>query len=117
MKNESFLAFIPFAAKIPFELWIMPKNHGADFASISDKEKEDFSIILRETLGRLYKKLNDPDYNYIINTSAKYRSDEPQMHWYLQIRPRLITQAGFEIGSGISINPSIPEEDAIFLNK
>jgi UDPglucose--hexose-1-phosphate uridylyltransferase len=117
MENESFLAFIPFAAEVPFELWILPKKHNADFGSISDKEKEDFSIILRETLERLYGKLNDPDYNYIINTSSKYRSDEPQLHWYLQIRPRLITQAGFEIGSGISINPSMPEEDAIFLNK
>jgi len=29
----------------------------------------------------------------------------------------LTTQAGFEIGSGISINPSFPEEDADFLKK
>jgi hypothetical protein len=26
-----------------------------------------------------------------------------------------MTMAGFEIGSGISINPSVPEEDAAFL--
>lgn len=30
-------------------------------------------------------------------------------------RPRLTTRAGFEIGSGISINPSLPEEDAAVL--
>jgi len=37
--------------------------------------------------------------------------------WYLQIRHRLMTMAGFEIGSGISINPSVPEEDAAFLKE
>jgi hypothetical protein len=28
-----------------------------------------------------------------------------------------MTRAGFEIGSGISINPSVPEDDAKFLKK
>jgi UDPglucose--hexose-1-phosphate uridylyltransferase len=64
----------------------------------------------------LWEKLNDPDYNYIINTAARSRADEPYLHWYLQVRPRLTTRAGFEIGSGISINPSLPEEDAAVLN-
>jgi UDPglucose--hexose-1-phosphate uridylyltransferase len=29
--------------------------------------------------------------------------------------PRLTTPAGFEIGSGVTINPSLPEVDAAFL--
>jgi len=114
-ENKSFTAFVPFAAEVPFEVWIMPASHAADFGSISDIEKEDFSAALQQILRRLHLKLDDPDYNYIINTSVRYRSGEPQIHWYLQIRPRLMTAAGFEIGSGISINPSIPEEDAEFL--
>jgi len=61
--------------------------------------------------------MNDPDYNYIINTSARYRADDPELHWYLQVRPRLTTQAGFEVGSGMSINPTVPEDDADFLNE
>jgi UDPglucose--hexose-1-phosphate uridylyltransferase len=68
-------------------------------------------------LARLHKKLNNPDYNYIINPSPQYKANEPQLYWYLQTRPRLTTQAGFEIGSGISINPSLPEADADLLNK
>ncbi|MEQ8958714.1 MAG: galactose-1-phosphate uridylyltransferase, partial [Coleofasciculus sp. C2-GNP5-27] len=57
-----------------------------------------------------------PDYNYVINTAARYKAEEPQVHWYCQISPRLTTPAGFELGSGISINPSLPEVDADFLN-
>ena len=115
-ENDSFLAFVPFAAEVPFEIWIMPKKHQADFGSISDSEKVDFALILQNVLIKLYQKLNDPDYNYVINTAARYKAEEPQVHWYCQIRPRLTTQAGFEIGAGVNINPSIPEADADFLN-
>ena len=116
-ENGSFVAFVPFAAEVPFELWIVPKTHCADFGSVSDAERHDLASILREALLRLYRKLGDPDYNYVINTAARFRADEPQLHWYLHIHPRLTTRAGFEIGSGISINPSMPEDDAAFLRE
>jgi len=116
-ENETFLAFVPYAAEVPFEIWIMPTKHQACFSGLSDQEKPGLAAILQDCLARLQRKLNDPDYNYIINTAARYRAGEPQLHWYLQIRPRLTTQAGFEIGSGISINPSLPEEDAAFLRQ
>jgi UDPglucose--hexose-1-phosphate uridylyltransferase len=116
-ENESFLAFVPFAAEVPFETWLMPKRHQADFGQISDREKSDLAAGLHHILKGLYDKLNDPDYNYVINTAPRYKADEPQLHWYLQVRPRLTTRAGFEIGSGISINPSLPEADAEFMRE
>jgi len=116
LENGTFLAFVPFAAQVPFETCIMPKDHQADFGNISEVEKNDFSEILRQALSRHFEKLNDPDYNYVIHTSPRYRAGEPHLHWYLKIQPRLTTRAGFEIGSGISINPSLPEQDAAFLN-
>lgn len=115
MENNLFVSFVPFAAEFPCEIWIMPKNHQADFGSITPQEKTAFATILKDSLSRLYYKLNNPDYNYVINTAARYKAEEPQLHWYCQIRPRLTTPAGFELGSGISINPSIPEVDAAFL--
>ncbi|MDD5155759.1 MAG: galactose-1-phosphate uridylyltransferase, partial [Candidatus Omnitrophica bacterium] len=36
-------------------------------------------------------------------------------HWYLSIIPRVSKVAGFELGSGIFINASSPEEGAEFL--
>ncbi len=115
-ENQSFLAFIPFAAEVPFEVWIIPKNHQADFGSISDPEKADFALILKNVLAKLYDKLQDPDYNYVINTAPRYKAEEPQVHWYCQIQPRFTIEAGFELGSGMRINPSLPEADADFLN-
>jgi UDPglucose--hexose-1-phosphate uridylyltransferase len=116
-ENKSFVAFIPFAAEVPFEVWIMSRKHKADFGDISEIEKSNLAAALHDILGKMYRNLNDPDYNYVINTSARYMAKEPRLHWYLQIRPRLMTTAGFEIGSGISINPSLPEDNADFLKE
>jgi UDPglucose--hexose-1-phosphate uridylyltransferase len=117
LENRTFVAFVPFAAEVPFEVWIVPKRHQADFGEISEPEKADLAEALREILGRLEQCLDRIDYNYVIHSSTQYRSGNPQLHWYLQIRPRLTTQAGFEVGSGIAINPSIPEKDAAFMNQ
>lgn len=114
-ENKTMLAFVPYFAEVPYEIWIIPKNHMADFGNISENEKKDFAVLLKKMLENLYHKLDDPDYNYIINTAARFEAEEPHVHWHLRIRPKLSTPAGFEIGSGISINSSIPEEDAKYL--
>jgi UDPglucose--hexose-1-phosphate uridylyltransferase len=113
-ETPNILAFVPYAAEVPFETWIIPKRHQADFDQIADAEQNDLALALQTFLGRLRGALADPDYNYIINTSVRRGADE-YLHWYVRIRPRLITRAGFEIGSGIRINPSLPEADAALL--
>lgn len=115
-ENVEFLAFVPYAAEVPFEILILPKTHNADFGAITPDQMIAFASILQAVLAKLYTKLGNPDYNYAILTAARYRINQPQLHWYCQIRPRLTTAAGFEMGSGISINPSLPELDAAFLN-
>lgn len=115
LENASFLAFVPYAAEVPFETWIVPKMHQADFIDLSQDAFEDFSHALKGALIRLDSELGDPDYNYVINTASRSHRKSAYMHWFLQIRPRITTQAGFEIGSGMLINPSLPEEDAAYL--
>ncbi|MGK7930667.1 MAG: galactose-1-phosphate uridylyltransferase [Microcystaceae cyanobacterium] len=114
-ENDSFVAFVPYAAEVSYEVWIVPKRHQADFGDIQPEEKKAFAAILRHILRRIAKKLGNPDYNYVINSAVRYKSEEPQLHWYCQIIPRIGTPAGFELGSRMSINPSLPEENAEFL--
>jgi len=59
--------------------------------------------------------LGNPDYNFVIRSAP---TDEPEVkfyHWYIIIRPRLTTPAGFEMGTGIYINTTLPERCADFL--
>jgi hypothetical protein len=46
---------------------------------------------------------------------SKKDEGEDYYHWHLQIIPRLTTPAGFEMGSGIYIDVSLPEETVQFL--
>lgn len=114
-ENNSFVVFIPFAAEVPFEMWIVPRRHAADFNDINSVEKADLASGLKWVMTSIKNKLGNPDYNFAINSCTRYRSNEPQLHWFLRIVPRLTTRAGFEIGSGMCINPSLPESDAEFL--
>jgi len=114
-EDPFFLTFVPFAAEVPFEIWILPRVHQVDFGELTPEEITNFSSALKNALLRLRQALGDPDYNYVINTPSRSHRESASMHWFLQIRPRITTQAGFEIGSGMHINPSLPEEDATYL--
>lgn len=125
LENGSFVCFCPFAARSPFEMWILPKRHSADFGHLEDARIPDFAHILRESLGRLRSLLADPPFNFVLHTAPFRRSKkniywktiEEDYHWYLQISPRLTQSAGFEWGTGIHINPTPPEESAALLRE
>ena len=49
----------------------------------------------------------------------KFAEDEQKSYylWHIQIIPRLTKVAGFELGSGMSINTALPEETAKFMRE
>jgi len=112
-----FIAFVPYAASVPYEVWILPLRHETSFADLQPDDITPLAQILQDILAKLYYSLNNPDYNYCINTVPHYSCSEPYYHWHIQILPRLSTRAGFEIGSGININVALPEESAKFLRE
>ncbi len=108
-QNDHFVALEPYAAKYPFETWLLPKRHGASFAAISAEEQTAFAAMLGEVLQRLHFCLDDPPYNYNIHTAPCGDDEKDDFHWHLQIFPRLTIAAGFEMGTGIYINITPPE--------
>jgi UDPglucose--hexose-1-phosphate uridylyltransferase len=113
--TDNFVTFVPYAALSPFHIWIFPKRHSASFSDISDEEIKDISFHLKSLLSRFYTGLEDPDYNQVIRSSRPKDIGNEYTHWYLSIVPRLSKVAGFELGSGMYINSSLPEESAAFL--
>ncbi|MBE0557923.1 MAG: galactose-1-phosphate uridylyltransferase [Proteobacteria bacterium] len=113
--TEHFVAFIPYAAVTPFHTWIVPRRHASSFDTVTDVEINDLGGVLRSLLLRLRTGLGDPPYNYIIRTIPIRTLNTEYFHWYLTIVPRLTRTAGFELGSGMFINGSLPEENAEFL--
>jgi UDPglucose--hexose-1-phosphate uridylyltransferase len=116
-QGKHFVAFVPYAARVPMEMRLMPRRHAADFGHVTEEELQDLALLLSDVMGRLHTLMKDPDYNLVINTASRHLLEAPYTHWHLSVRPRLSTMAGFEIGSGMNINPSLPEDDAKFLNQ
>jgi UDPglucose--hexose-1-phosphate uridylyltransferase len=116
-RSKHFTAFVPYAAFSPYSVWIMPHRHSCDFASVTEAELADLSQTLHWVLSRVYHGLGDPDYNLVVRSALPSTVGEDYFHWYISIIPRLGKAAGFEMGSGMFINSSLPEADAAYLRK
>ena len=114
-RSQNFVSFVPFAAISPFHVWLMPLRHSPDFGRVTDDELTDLSTHTRRLLRKIYFGLDDPDYNLVLRSILERSSDVRSFHWYISIIPRVTQPAGFELGSGMFINASIPEKSAEFL--
>jgi len=112
-QNKGFVAFVPFAAGSPYEIWVMPRRHRAAFGEIPEEEIPLWAEAMQAALGKLSHLLGEPDYNYILQTAPYPMSQVPFYHWHVEILPQLKTRrAGFELGSGVNINTVSPEAAA-----
>lgn len=114
--TENFCAFVLYAALSPFHIWILPKRHTASFGEATPKEIENLAEVMQTILKKFYVGLNNPDYNYVIQSTPLDRGTKDAFHWYVSLVVRLSRVAGFELGSGMYLNNVIPEEAARFLN-
>lgn len=115
-QNDGFVVLAPYAAKVPFECWILPKVHNPRFETMDNREIRDCADALKTALAKLHFGLNDPPFNYYLHT-APYRFEDGSFHWHIEILPKLAIWAGFELGSGIMINTALPEAAAEFLRE
>jgi UDPglucose--hexose-1-phosphate uridylyltransferase len=111
-ENDGFIVACPFAARFPFELWIIPKDHGSHFEYAQASEYRALAQALKAGLSALKASLKDPPFNYIIHSAPLREAESPHYHWHLEITPALTKVAGFEVGTGFYINPVPPETAA-----
>ena len=115
-ENENFLVLCPFASKVAFEIIISPKKHLSYFEKITEKEKWDLAEAFKMALGKLYKALNDPSYNFYLHTAPIGRNYD-FYHWHWTILPKTSTWAGFELGARMEISTIEPEKAAEYLRR
>lgn len=113
--NDQFVAFVPYAASLPFETWILPRLAQASWTTMQPQQIRPFAEILKTVLLKLYDALENPDFNLTVDMVPTGDDDKEYFLWHVRVLPRLSTPAGFELGSGMSINTTMPEEAAAFL--
>ncbi len=104
-ENKSAVAFTPYASRFNYEIWIFPKKHLKTLDDFSNQELNDFTELLDRVLKKL-KNLN-VSYNYVLH----YAPSGSELHFHVEVTPRIATWAGFENSTDIIIN-SVPPEDA-----
>jgi UDPglucose--hexose-1-phosphate uridylyltransferase len=120
--TDRFVSLAPYASRHPFECWIVPREHSPDFETLGDAEIADLAPVLGSLLGRLERVLPEPSYNLFLYSSPNHAARPKRwptlkndFHWHIQILPRLVQVAGFEVGSGFYANAVTPEQAAAVL--
>ena len=110
------VAFAPFAARFPFETWILPRRHAPAFEHGSAAELRDLASVLRGVLRKLERALGDPPVELPAPQRAVRREREPRTTTGTSRSPRrLPALADSDRGSGFHVNPMPPEDAARFL--
>jgi UDPglucose--hexose-1-phosphate uridylyltransferase len=104
------VAFAPYASRSPFEIWIVPRRHDADFGRADTAAIRATADALRHVLGRLAASLDGPPYNLVLHTAPLREQVDGTYHWHWEIHPRLREIAGLELGTGLPVNPVSPED-------
>lgn len=113
--NQEFVALTPYAAKTPFEIWLLPRRHSSSFNTLSANALPLLAELLQSVLKAMNTALDHPPYNLILHSLPQ--GGKESYHWHIEILPRLTMQAGFDWGSGFYVNPTPPEDAARFLRE
>jgi UDPglucose--hexose-1-phosphate uridylyltransferase len=113
--TDEYAAFVPYAAHLPFEVWILPRFVGGSFAAVEPERLAALARVLRSVLRRLSRALGDPALNVNLHTPPRDGADLRYFPWHVTLSPRIAVPAGFELGSGMAINTALPEEAAAIL--
>ncbi|HJQ75203.1 MAG TPA: hypothetical protein VJ814_09965 [Gaiellaceae bacterium] len=111
-RNGEFVTFTPFASEYPYEMWIAPLQHAADFGTLADAALEPLAELLVDALARLRAALEAPPYSVVLHAGPLDGSDQAEFHWHWEVVPHLGHELGMEWATGIFSNPVVPEEAA-----
>jgi UDPglucose--hexose-1-phosphate uridylyltransferase len=105
------IAWCPPASGWPWGVRIAHATPRSGFEAATDAEVAEIAVVLRRTLARLTNTIGPFAHNVIIHTAV---ADIPSgsLRWSVEVVPRLGVHAGFELGTGILVNPMPPEAAA-----
>lgn len=121
-ENTGFAVFCPYASRAPFEMLVFPKRQLADFHKTSNEELAQLADVLKSALGKLNRALDQPSFTLVLWTAPTRTTRRDQwitidadFRWHIEIVPRLTPSDGFDLATGIHINPVLPETAAEYL--
>ena len=122
-RNDAFMAYVPFAARFPYEVHISAHRHAPSLLDLSDPERDELASMLSEVVNR-YDELFDFPLPYVMSMHQAPTNDEEWQsvsHLHIEFTPfhrtadKLKYLAGSELGAGAFLNDVAPEQAAAAL--
>ncbi len=126
-QNPGWVCLCPYAARFPYEVWLLPSSHESSFErDMASRERlVSLAAFLKVNLQRIQK--ISPRLHFSLHTepnmasrgpeSARWESIPDDFHWHIEIYPELENHAGVVNGEGFYFNPIPAEEAAPILRK
>ncbi len=111
-ETQHFVAFCPYASRLPMSVLIVPKPHWSSFEDAERHQLEEFCHLLQAVTSWIERLRPESSYNYVLNTMPWCCRRPATYHWYAEVVPRLSKFAGFEWASDCYINTVAPEHAA-----
>lgn len=118
-EQGSAIAFVPYFARYAYEVYVAPTRTHASIASLSDRERRDLAIVLRDVVIRFDNLWRMP-FPYVMTLHQAPTTGEAWrgFHFHIEFHPPLRKPnllkylAGPEIGGGNFLSDTSPEEKA-----
>lgn len=118
-ENARFVAFVPFFARFPYEVHLLPKEHVGDILGLPEVAyrplAEAVLVVLRKYDGLFGEEM---PYMMVLHQSPTDGKDHPHYHFHIEFysvkqgKGRIKYRAGVETGAGTFINALSPERMA-----
>ena len=115
--EDAVIAIAPYASRVPFETWLMPREHSPRFEEASDATLEVLAKQLKSVMARIDWALERPACNFVLHTAPLSGEADTAFHWHLEILPRVTRYSGLDLATGLHRNPVAPEEAATVLRQ
>src|SRR3954453_9832262 len=123
--NAHFVAFVPFAARFPYEVQIAPWRHATSLLDLTDPERDAFAEVLLDVTGA-YDALFGFSLPYVMAMHQSPTDDGELLHishLHVEFTPpnrtadKLKYLAGSELAAGSFVNDTVPEDTASALRE
>lgn len=118
-ETDEFVAYVPFAARYPYEVHVVAKQHVGALDEFNGRQRSECARILK-SLTKAYDALFSQPFPYVMAMHQRPTDgvEYPHYHFHVEFYPPMRTQtklkylAGSEIGAGMFINDTHAEEKA-----
>lgn len=117
--GDLWVALVPFFARYPYEVYLLPRAHRRDLLELSSAEVAELAFVLKRVLTRYDRLWGFPMPYVMAQHPCPVDGDAyPEWHFHIEFYPpyrtvdKLKYLAGSELGAGTYINDTLPEETA-----